>query len=218
MTDRSCIHSNGELKFHYSTQDLVSCCKSCGNGCDGGDIYSPFVFWLEEGIVSGGLYNSSQGCMPYKMPACEHHVKGNRPSCSDLNPKDLTPACKSKCESTYGKSYKQDKHFAKKAYILRKNSEEMMYEIMTNGPLEGAFSVFEDFVHYKSGVYHHVAGSHIGDHAIRVLGWGEEIGIPYWLVANSWDSDWGDNGFFKILRGSNECGFEMEMTGGIPKI
>ena len=26
-------------------------------------------------------------------------------------------------------------------------------------------------------------------------------GTPYWLVANSWNYDWGDNGTFKILRG-----------------
>jgi hypothetical protein len=31
----------------------------------------------------------------------------------------------------------------------------------------------------------------------RLLGWGEEAGTPYWLVANSWNYDWGDNGTFK---------------------
>jgi len=33
------------------------------------------------------------------------------------------------------------------------------------------------------------------------MGWGVQDGTPYWLCANSWNSDWGDNGFFKILRG-----------------
>ena len=28
------------------------------------------------------------------------------------------------------------------------------------------------------------------------------------LVMNSWNSDWGDHGTFKILRGSDECGIE----------
>lgn len=27
---------------------------------------------------------------------------------------------------------------------------------------------------------------------------------------NSWNSDWGDHGTFKILRGSNECFIEQE--------
>merc|ERR1719259_1300235 len=69
---------------------------------------------------------------------------------------------------------------------------------MTNGPTEGAFTVYSDFPNYKSGVYQHVAGSALGGHAIRILGWGEENGTPYWLVANSWNYDWGDNGTFKF--------------------
>ena len=58
----------------------------------------------------------------------------------------------------------------------------------------------------------------VGRHAVRILGWGVEKNVPYWLVANSWNSDWGDNGFFKILRGSNECKFENDITAGMPKI
>lgn len=34
----------------------------------------------------------------------------------------------------------------------------------------------------------------MGGHAIRILGWGVEDGTPYWLVGNSWNTDWGDNG------------------------
>ena len=34
----------------------------------------------------------------------------------------------------------------------------------------------------------------MGGHAIRILGWGVENGTPYWLVGNSWNTDWGDNG------------------------
>ena len=79
---------------------------------------------------------------------------------------------------------------------------------MTNGPTEAAFTVFEDFPNYKSGVYQHIAGKPLGGHAIRLLGWGEENGTPYWLVANSWNYDWGDGGTFKILRGSDHCGIE----------
>merc|ERR1712062_801708 len=54
-------------------------------------------------------------------------------------------------------------------------------------------------------------------HAIRILGWGEENGTPYWLVANSWNYDWGDNGTFKILRGSDHCGIESSVVAGLPQ-
>lgn len=45
-----------------------------------------------------------------------------------------------------------------------------------------------------AGVYQHVSGEQVGGHAIRILGWGVENGTPYWLAANSWNTDWGDNG------------------------
>lgn len=47
------------------------------------------------------------------------------------------------------------------------------------------------------GVYQHVTGELLGGHAIKILGWGEENGTPYWLAANSWNSDWGDKGWIK---------------------
>lgn len=62
----------------------------------------------------------------------------------------------------------------------------------------------------------YVAGEALGGHAVRILGWGVEISTPYWLVANSWNTDWGDNGFFKILRGNNECGIEENIQAGLP--
>lgn len=68
------------------------------------------------------------------------------------------------------------------------------------------------------GVYQHVVGNFLYKHAIRILGWGVENGTPYWLAANSWNTDWGDHGYFKILRGSNECGIESEVVAGLPKL
>jgi len=92
----------------------------------------------------------------------------------------------------------------------------MQTELSTNGPFEACFTVYEDFVHYTSGVYVHRSGSALGGHCVRIVGWGEENDTPYWLVANSWTTYWGDNGYFKILRGRNECGIESDCVAGIP--
>ena len=34
----------------------------------------------------------------------------------------------------------------------------------------------------------------------------------------AWNQDWGDNGFFKILRGKDECGIESGIVAGAPKL
>jgi cathepsin B len=38
--------------------------------------------------------------------------------------------------------------------------------------------------------------------------------VPYWLVVNSWNAEWGEGGTFKILRGANECGIENNVYAG----
>lgn len=214
MTDRTCIHSKGAQNFHYSAEDLVSCCYMCGAGCNGGMPGGAFLYWVHGGIVSGGSYNTSQGCQPYEIAPCEHHVPGKRPKCSEGGE---TPKCSKQCEPSYNVDYKKDLRKGKTSYSLHNDEHQIMYEIMMNGPVEGAFAVYVDFLHYKSGVYKHTHGQFMGGHAIRVIGWGEENGVKYWLCANSWNSDWGDKGYFKIRRGADECGIESEIVTGLPK-
>lgn len=214
ISDRVCIHSNAKISVEVSSEDLLSCCHSCGMGCNGGYPTAAWDFWTNEGLVSGGLYQSHIGCRPYSIPPCEHHVNGSRTPCKGEEGK--TPKCTKNCEAGYTPDYKQDKHFGKSSYSVPSDMEEIQAEMYKNGPVEAAFTVYEDFPLYKSGVYKHVSGSALGGHAIKILGWGEEDGIPYWLCANSWNTDWGDNGFFKILRGDNHCGIESEIVAGIP--
>lgn len=57
---------------------------------------------------------------------------------------------------------------------------------MINDPIETGFVVFSNFLAYKSGIYRHVAGGFLGWHAVKVIGWGNENNINYWIVANSW--------------------------------
>jgi cathepsin B len=57
--------------------------------------------------------------------------------------------------------------------------------------MAASLGVYKDFFSYKSGVYHHVSGDHVGGHAIKVIGYGQENGLDYWLCANSWGTGWG---------------------------
>lgn len=144
--------------------------------------------WVHKGLVSGGNYDSHQGCQPYVIKPCEHHVNGTRGPCEGEG--GGTPKCQNTCEEGYSTPYQKDKHFGKKSYSITKNPDDIRQEIFENGPVEGAFTVYEDLLSYKSGVYQHVHGKVLGGHAIRILGWGVENGTPYWLIANSWNTDW----------------------------
>ena len=148
-------------------------------------------------------------------------LAGTKPPCEGDGP---TPHCEKTCESGYNVAFDKDRHYGDKSYSVR-GVENVQTEIMTNGPVEGAFSVYEDFLAYKTGklgistlhfletvrnscrksphpmrvisstgVYKHTSGKFLGGHAIKILGWGTEDNMPYWLVANSWNTDWGDKG------------------------
>jgi len=215
MTDRICIASKGAKNAHISAEDLLSCCVLCGEGCNGGFPVAAWNHYRLTGLVTGGNYDTKQGCEPYTLPSCDHHVNGTRKPCGDEQP---TPRCSHKCIDGYPTPFEQDKHHGSSVYSVHSKQEQIQTEIMTNGPVEAAFSVFADFLAYKSGVYQHTTGDFLGGHAIKILGWGVENSTPYWIVANSWNEDWGDKGFFKILRGSDECGIESSIVAGAPKL
>jgi cathepsin B len=212
MTDRICIASNATVNIHLSAEDMTACCTFCGNGCDGGNPAAAWSYWQQNGVVDGGNFGGG-GCAPYSLPECDHHVVGKRPPCPGQE--YPTPNCPTTCSN--GADFMGSKHYAASAYSIDSNPADIQQEIFQNGPVEVAFSVYEDFLHYKSGVYYYVSGQMLGGHAVKALGWGVENGTPYWLIANSWNDDWGNKGYFKIRRGTDECGIEDDVQAGMPK-
>jgi cathepsin B len=187
-------------------------------GCNGGQPGMAWKFFKSDGVVTGGDYSdidAGSTCLPYQFESCAHHVDDpSRRSCDETTA-GKAQKCGAGCsEGTYATDYKSDKFYADSAYSLS-GVEAIQRDIMTYGPVSGAFTVYADFPAYKSGVYHHVSGSQLGGHAIKIMGWGTENGEDYWLVMNSWNEMWGDNGTFKIRRGHDECGIEsMGVNGG----
>merc|ERR1711971_1172201 len=104
-----------------------------------------------------------------------------------------------------GKAWAASKHHGKAGYSVCAQSngtansacvDSMMQDIYQNGPITGMFFVHQSFLAYKSGVYkagNPFSDPMLGGHAIKIMGWGTENGAPYWLVANSWNEDWGDH-------------------------
>jgi len=205
ISDRYCTYGvNNNLSV--ASGDIGFCCDfSCGDGCDGGFPAAAWDYWVENGVVD-------EDCYPYPFPSCDHHVPNSKNPCPSAE--YPTPDCPNKCKNK--KAWAASKHFGSDSFSVSGESA-IMQEIFSNGPVETAFSVYQDFLTYKSGVYRRTSNQYLGGHAVKILGWGVENGVKYWLVANSWNPSWGDKGYFKIIKGNNECGIESSCNGGVPK-
>ncbi|KAL0218865.1 hypothetical protein P9112_004518 [Eukaryota sp. TZLM1-RC] len=191
-TDRFCQALNDTSFPLLSPQHLVSCDWEGNMGCNGG-----FPALAMKYIEFLGI--TTEECYPYVSGKTQKSEK-----------------CKTKChDGSEMKRYHLHK-FSTRSY---RKEEDMIAALIKYGSAEVAFTVYEDFMSYKGGIYHHVQGRQLGGHAVTLIGYGEENGVKYWLCANSWGSTWGEQGTFRILRGKNECGIESNgAVGGTPKL
>lgn len=77
----------------------------------------------------------------------------------------------------------------------------MKNALVNYGPLVTTMDVYGDFFNYRSGVYEHVSGTYQGGHAILIVGYKDDPivhGGGYFIVKNSWDTGWGEQGYFRI--------------------
>jgi len=199
VSDRFCIHNpKNKTSLLLSFQDENSC-GPC-DGCEGGDAGDAWTYVQTTGLVTAK-------CYPYTVPTCPPQ---QQPCMNFVD----TPTCTQTCVD--GENWSSSKHFLSNAYGLNSDSDQIAAEIQMNGPVEACFSVYSDFLNYKSGVYQYTSGDLLGGHCVKIIGWGVEGGLPYWLINNSWTNYWGNKGQFKILRGSDECGIEDSVYAGMP--
>lgn len=103
-------------------------------------------------------------------------------------------------------------------YDVMEGNQQELKKAITEQPISVAIAVNNYFQHYSSGVITDINKCPPEDlnHAVLLTGYGETIdGIKYWKVMNSWDTTWGENGFFRILRSDNVndngvCGIATE--------
>ncbi|XP_056419551.1 tubulointerstitial nephritis antigen [Hyla sarda] len=209
--DRVAIHSQGLHTANLSPQDLISCNVHNQYGCRGGHIDGAWWFLRKRGLVS-------HECFPYEMDDNTNaHNTCNISSITDQHGKShATEPCPNRLESS---NYLYQ---CSPPYRIPSNEREIMMEIMENGPVQAIMTVHEDFFLYKTGIYKYTGisenKSEINDiHSVKIVGWGalrRPSHIKFWIVANSWGSTWGENGYFRIVRGKNECEIEKLMQHG----
>jgi cathepsin X len=200
LSDRIKIARKGAFPdINIAPQVFVSCANNT-NGCNGGMPVNAYA-WAHENyltdetcsIYHGRDGSNGYGCSPVTM-------------CRNCNPHE---PC-----------FIPDEYYVYKVgdYGSVKGEEEMMQHIFQNGPIACEIAVPEDFyLNYTGGIYEDKTGDLNPVHDISVVGWGvSEDGVKYWVGRNSWGESWGENGFFKVVRGVNNIAIESDCAYAIP--
>lgn len=88
-------------------------------------------------------------------------------------------------------------------------SPDQLKAALNKGPVSVAIEADKAvFQQYTGGI---ISGKDCGtslDHGVLAVGYGSENGQEYFIVKNSWGSNWGDNGFVKLAieNGAGVCG------------
>ncbi|KAF7250893.1 Dipeptidyl peptidase 1 [Varanus komodoensis] len=187
------ILTNNSQTPILSPQQVVSC-SQYAQGCDGGFPYLIAGKYTQDfGVVE-------ESCFPYT---------GTDSPCT----------LKHGCYHYYSSEY-----YYVGGFYGGCNEALMKLELIKHGPMAVAFEVYSDFMHYRGGIYHHTGlmdpfnPFELTNHAVLLVGYGSDqvTGEPFWIVKNSWGESWGEEGYFRIRRGTDECAIESIAVASIP--
>lgn len=160
-------------------------CSEYNQGCDGGYGFLQTKWSEDVGLVP-------ETCAPYTQSG----------TCS------FNGGC-----SLGAKRYRATNHHYVGGYYGGSDHEQIKQELVAGGPMVMSFEPKEDFMYYKGGVYKsgpnqiHQEWEQV-DHAVLLVGYGDDNGSRYWQLQNSWGNDWGEDGYFRMARGMDESGCE----------
>ncbi|ABF50271.1 cathepsin [Antheraea pernyi nucleopolyhedrovirus] len=98
----------------------------------------------------------------------------------------------------------------KKCYRYVTLFEEKLKDLLRIvGPIPVAIDA-SDIVGYKRGIIRYCE-NHGLNHAVLLVGYGVENGIPFWILKNTWGADWGEQGYFRVQQNINACGIKNEL-------
>jgi len=191
-------------RVRLSEQQLVAC-DTKDWGCDGGYPYRAMQYISQ---VGGMLHEASY---PYKG-ICAWGACGNEEA--------GTPTCDSDTLNTNIKSGNVSAIGGWQMVAMGEDYEDLMrVALVKNGPISISLNAngMDYYVHGVVGCsnddcnagaidMHTPCEPTALDHAVLLVGYGTEDDIPYWLIKNSWGDLWGEDGYYRLVRGSNHCG------------
>lgn len=202
FTDLRNIASGKRLSDELSPQYLTTCANDpeyvgggSGNGCCGGrGWYAACVF-----KTIGGTTDT---CLSYTLGTyIPRYLEDNeRQDFKDSNP--LT--CNSTCDN--GMAY-DPSSLKVQDYIVNTNPTPTdVINALNKGPVMARMKVTDSFKQYACGVFCTEAVRGRG-HAVEIVDYGTtDTGIDFYVVKNSWGTNWGENGYFRIKRGDLRVG------------
>ena len=218
--------AEGELEFNMPTADSVDWrtkgavtpvkdqgqCGSCwafsSTGAMEGahQIASGDLVSLSEQELVDCDHLGSQGCNGGSMAGAFFWYKSNK---SEAENQYTYTAKTGTCHSTDFTGLFNSKGFKQ---VTAKSSSALMASIQT-GPTSVAIEADKAvFQQYTSGILNSTACGTQLDHGVLAVGYGSENGQNYYIVKNSWNTTWGDQGYIKIANngdGDGICGIQM---------
>jgi cathepsin X len=184
--------------YNLAIQYILNCGQQVGGTCHGGSATGAFQFVKDNGIPL-------DTCLPYEAKDFE---------CSAIN------TCRNcKGPADHGTCWAQT-NFTK-FYVEQfghvTGPPNIMAEIATRGPVAAGIdaTVLEN---YKGGIITATTPANI-NHIVSIVGYGSTTaGQDYWIVRNSWGQYWGENGWFRIIRGKDALGIERSVSWAVPKV
>jgi len=199
LSDRIKILRKGRWPdINIAPQVVVSCDKDV-NGCHGGDSVSAYAYIKARGVTD-------ETCSVYQAAdvSCNKKV-----ICETCTPGPGGPGTPGSC-SIPDKFYKYTVSSIGQFTSANNPEEAMKREIYHRGPITCSIPVPDALLNYTGGVFEDTTGAEIPDHVISVTGYGVDraTGKKYWQIRNSWGTYWGEEGFFRVIRGQNNLVLE----------
>jgi len=177
----------GNKQEILSPQQIVSCDKK-DLGCNGGDTPTAYKYVEKAGgMVTAKTYPYTSG-------------RGKTGKCKKA---DLSPKVVKIKGFAYATPPKSRKH--------KKPSEATMAAALASkGPVSVCVDA-EKWQNYKKGVITKTCKQQL-DHCVQAVGYDQTGSKPYWIVRNSWNTDWGIKGYIYVGMGGDYCGIANEAT------
>ncbi|CAI0425870.1 unnamed protein product [Linum tenue] len=99
--------------------------------------------------------------------------------------------------------------------MVPENDENALMKAAANQPIAIAIDAGgKDLQFYSEGVFTGDCGTEL-NHGVALVGYGSTLdGTKYWIVKNSWGTEWGEQGFIRMQRGVDAeegiCGIAMD--------